>query len=264
MKKILKIILLVILLIGTVYLLVSANNMAGDQRLNSPTIELNVQDGISLLTEQELLNELYTHHLFSEQIKKSDFNPFAVESYLENMNEVLTADVFVGLGNDWNIDVTTRRPIARIVVKGMKSFYIDSNYDLMKLSPYSKPRILMFTGMDDFYNPEMAFEKIINNDSLKTKLMLDQIYHISKYVCSDAFYNAQIVQVHYDKKEGFILIPKVGDQRIIFGAAKTVEEVNDKFQKLTTFYGEVVPYEGWNKYKSINLKFKDQIVAKKK
>lgn len=255
---------MIVFLAGTIFLLVSANKIVGEQSLKVPTIDMNVQDGISLLTEQELLNELYAKHLFSENIKKSEFDPFAVEDYIRNMNEVLTADVFIGLGNDWSIEVTTRRPVARIVVKGMKNFYVDSNYDLMKLSPYAKPRILTFTGLDAFFQPEMTFDKIINNDSLKTKLKLDQIYHISKYVCSDAFYNAQIVQVHYDNKEGFILIPKVGSQRIIFGTAKTAEEVNDKFQKLTTFYGEVVPYEGWNKYKSINLKFKDQIVAKKK
>src|SRR5690554_2439196 len=134
----------------------------------------------------------------------------------------------------------------------------------MRLSPYAKPKILAFTGLEQLISVEMGYDEIINNDSLKTKSKMDQIYRISNYVCNDAFYDAQIVQVHYTKNDGFVLIPRVGDNKIIFGSANSDEMVSNKFEKLTTFYDEVIPYEGWDKYESINLKFKGQIVAKKK
>src|SRR5690554_7700331 len=72
----------------------------------------------------------------------------------------------------------------------------------MRLSPYAKPKILAFTGLEQLISVEMGYDEIINNDSLKTKSKMDQIYRISNYVCNDAFYNAQIVQVHYTKKDG--------------------------------------------------------------
>jgi len=264
MKKILKIALLTVIFGGTVFLLVAANQKMGEQRMEGPVIDLTVKDGIVLLTEKELLNELYTLRLFQDSILKTDLKITEIEEYIEGMNEVLTADVYMKLDNKWHIDVKTRRPIARVIANGIDDFYIDNEYHLMRLSPYAKPKILAFTGLEQLISVEMGYDEIINNDSLKTKLKMDQIYRISSYVCNDVFYNAQIVQVHYTKSDGFVLIPRVGDHRIVFGAAESDEMVRDKFKKLTTFYDEVIPYEGWSKYESINLKFKDQIVAKKK
>lgn len=264
MIKFLKIALLVFIFGGTVFLLIAANQKIAEQRLESPVIELNVQDGITLLTAEELLNELRVLQLFRDSLPKSELKIDEIERYLEGMNEVLKADVYMQLDNKWHIDVKTRRPIARVMANHLADFYIDNDYQLMKLSPYAKPKILAFTGLEQLISSKMGYDEIINNDSLKTICKMDQIYRISKYVCNDAFYNAQIVQVHYTKEDGFVMIPRVGEHRIIFGAAESDEMVADKFKKLTTFYDEVIPYEGWSKYESINLKFKDQIVAKKK
>jgi cell division protein FtsQ len=264
MKRFLKIALLVIIFGGTILLLIAANQKVCEQHMEKPLIELTVQDGIALLTENELLRELYALNLFQDSMKKSDLKITEIETYIEGMNEVLSADVYMELDQKWHINVHTRRPIARVIANDIDDFYIDNDYELMRLSPYAKPKILAFTGLEQLISVEMGYDEIINNDSLKTKLKMDQIYRISSYVCNDAFYNAQIVQVHYTKTDGFVLIPRVGDHRIVFGAAESNEMVEDKFQKLTTFYDEVIPYEGWSKYESINLKFKDQIVAKKK
>jgi len=46
--------------------------------------------------------------------------------------------------------------------------------------------------------------------------------------------------------------------------AKSDKEVETKFKKLKVFYKEVIPYEGWDKYQSIDLRFDKQIVGKKK
>jgi cell division protein FtsQ len=93
---------------------------------------------------------------------------------------------------------------------------------------------------------------------------LDDIYRISSYVCNDAFLSAQIGQINLEKNGDFVLVPQVGGQKIIFGSARTNEDVAEKFKKLTIFYKEGLPYEGWDKYEVINLKYDKQIVCKKK
>ena len=75
--------------------------------------------------------------------------------------------------------------------------------------------------------------------------------------------NAQIGQIHREKNGDFVLIPQVGSHTIIFGSAFSDREVEEKFKKLKVFYEEGLPYEGWNKYDIINLKYKKQIVCKK-
>jgi cell division protein FtsQ len=69
-------------------------------------------------------------------------------------------------------------------------------------------------------------------------------------------------QIHLKKDGDFVLIPLVGGQKIIFGTAHTDEEVREKFKKLKIFYKEAIPYEGWDKYAEINLKYDRQIVCK--
>ncbi|MFN6085466.1 MAG: hypothetical protein ACK476_11145, partial [Fluviicola sp.] len=70
--------------------------------------------------------------------------------------------------------------------------------------------------------------------------------------------------VHRNQWGDFILIPQVGGHEIVFGTANSDRDVKEKFEKLKTFYKEGIPYEGWNKYSSINLKYKNQIVGKKR
>jgi cell division protein FtsQ len=125
-------------------------------------------------------------------------------------------------------------------------------------------RVVVVTGfVNDRKNSE-SVERIINNDTLISIRNLDDIYRISSYVCNDAFLNAQIGQINLEKNGDFVLVPQVGGQKIIFGTARTKEEVAEKFKKLIIFYNEGLPFEGWDKYEVINLKYSKQIVCRKK
>ena len=57
-----------------------------------------------------------------------------------------------------------------------------------------------------------------------------------------------------------MVYPQVGNHEIIFGS----DRLEEKLDVLRTFYGKGMNEEAWNKYKSINLKYKDQIVCTKK
>ena len=263
MKKVIRIIFWCLFGISTVLLLSFSSDFQRKQIMSQPTIYLEIQDGIALMTEEELLQKLKTANLYHNKIKKEDLDISAIENFIANLNEVEKVEVFSELGEKWFIKTTIKRPVARILKNNGNGFYIDSNGKLMKLTPGVKPRILTFTGVENIKDSDLNYSKLINNDSLITKNRLSDIYRISSYVCNDAFYDAQIVQVHFTNEDGFILIPRVGKHEIIFGMANSDEVVARKFKQLTTFYEEVIPYEGWDKYKSINLKFDNQIVAKK-
>jgi cell division protein FtsQ len=106
-------------------------------------------------------------------------------------------------------------------------------------------------------------QMIINNESLKSIRVIDDIYRISNYVCNDPFLQSLIGQVYYNENHDFILIPVLGDHEIVFGKANSKKQVREKFQKLKVFYEEAIPYEGWKKYSEISLKYEGQIVCRK-
>lgn len=257
-------IFLTLLAVGVIVMLVLALQKEKQLTLNEPLIELEIQDGMALLTKEELLSHLKFVRLYQENMKVEDLDVEAVEKFVSDLNEVEYAEVYKLIGKNWHIRAKIRRPIARIIPDQQDGFYMDNRGMLMALTPSYNAHVVTFTGLSDINTRALLHADVINNDSLITNTKLGDIYRISNYVCSSAFYNSQIVQIHYLPSEGFVLVPRVGNHEIIFGRAKSEKMVVAKFDKLTTFYEEVIPFEGWDKYSSINLKFEKQIVAKKK
>ena len=72
-----------------------------------------------------------------------------------------------------------------------------------------------------------------------------------------------IGQIYLEKNGDFILVPLIGDQKIVFGSAYSEKEVEEKFEKLRIFYEEGMPNVGWNAYSEISVKYEGQIVCKK-
>ena len=60
-----------------------------------------------------------------------------------------------------------------------------------------------------------------------------------------------------------ILAPKVGYQIILLGRYDP-ERIERKLKRLKTFYREGLPYKGWREYRSFDLRYEDQVVAKKR
>ncbi len=80
---------------------------------------------------------------------------------------------------------------------------------------------------------------------------------------NDKFWSSEIVQiVAHEAADGDLkleLIPRSGDHTIIFGGPYDIEK---RLDNIKTFYREVLPNEGWDKFKSINVEYKNQIVCK--
>jgi cell division protein FtsQ len=81
---------------------------------------------------------------------------------------------------------------------------------------------------------------------------------LSQYIDKNDFLKAQIEQIYLNDEKEFELIPKIGNNTILFG---DTEDMKEKFEKLIVFYRKGLNTIGWNKYKFINLKFKNQIVC---
>lgn len=264
MKRWMKIAFWIILIIGVSVTLGLTKSTQASKLLLSPEILIHVESEYSFLTEDELLSRLKSDgYLYDNQLMEQlDVNK--VEQYISKMPEVKKVNVFTNIGNSWSIELSLRKPIARIFNKNGESFYMDKEGKSLPISPSHSARLIVFSGeiVDDLNSPSV--DQIINNDSLKSILFLDDVYRFSNYVCNDPFLQALIGQVYVQKDGQMVLIPLVGDQLIEFGKADTEKGIAEKFSKLKVFYKEAVPYEGWEKYKSISLKYNNQIVCTKR
>lgn len=264
MKKWLQIVIWVLVLLGVGTVFFFAFREDGNKKLKAPDISIHVEGESAFLTENELLDRLKIRNLFNKEMAVGQLKAHTIERNIAAMAEVKSVQVYKHIGNKWEIQLELRKPIARIFALNGQSYYLDQDGFMMYRSALHTARVLVFSGaIRDVYNPRLHCD-FINNGTLKSSQKINQIYHISNYVCNDPFLHKLIGQIHLQKNGDFVLIPLVGDQQIIFGAAPNPEQVQDKFERLKLFYKEALPHEGWNKYKEISVKYEGQIVCRKR
>ncbi len=226
-----------------------------------PDIRFIESDKMPFLTKNEILQRLRFRNLIDENREFRETDIGTIEEYLAEMPEIRSVDVFTYVDGTWRIDLELRKPIARIFNRSGSTCYLDSDGTLMPWSPNYTAFVPAVSGNIDETDLGKNVAGIINNDSLKTLEILDDLYAISTYVCSDEFLSAQITQIYINRFREFELIPRVGDQRILFGDA---DYVNGKFKKLEYFYAEGMSRAGWENYDTINLMFENQVVCSKR
>ncbi|MCD6332573.1 MAG: cell division protein FtsQ/DivIB, partial [Bacteroidales bacterium] len=158
------------------------------------------------------------------------------------IDEIRDATVFSTPDGMLHIRIRQRDPRVRIMGP-TRSFYLDENGQVLRLSDKYSARVLVVTGTDD------------------EDFAQHQLFALSEYIRSDPFLKSLIEEVHVFKDQTIEIIPRVGGQRIFFGRP---DGYAWKLTKLRAFYEQGLPAVGWNRYESIDLRFSNQVVARKK
>jgi len=154
---------------------------------------------------------------------------------------VKKSEVYNSLSGKLVVEIQQRNPIVRIL-KG-NGYYIDTEGKKMPLSSKFTSRVLVVSG------------------AVNDQLIKEELFELVKFITNDEFWKSQITQIHVNRNKEYVLIPRVGDHKIELGS---IENYQRKFQKLSALYTEGFSKTGWNKYKNINLKYKNQVVCTKK
>lgn len=176
-----------------------------------------------------------------------------IEKRLQANPYIAFAKVFVDMDGTLHIDVSQRKPILRIINDVGQDFYIDNKGLKMPISSNFTADVLVATGdIKEFFRNHV--------DTLRSQLAQD-LYKTALYIQKDTLWNAQIEQIYVDDKGDIELVPRVGNQRIILGSADSLDK---KMNNLLLFYKKAMPEVGWDTYKSINVKYTNQIVCVKR
>ena len=181
----------------------------------------------------------------------SSFNLALIENTLKKDQWIKNAELFFDNNAVLRVDVVEREPVARIFTKTGSSFYLDSSLAVLPLSDKTSARVPVFSNFSPHENGLTKSDSVLLND----------IKNISSYILNDPFWMAQVDQVDITPEKTFEMIPKIGNQVILFGNADNYRE---KFDNLLTFYKQVATKVGWNTYSKINVQYKGQVVAVKR
>jgi len=175
-----------------------------------------------------------------------------LEKRVEKIAFVKKAEVSLDLSGNLHINVKLVKPVARLVAGGSDyDRYIGSDGEVLPTSEKYASKVITIDGPG---SRKMAYTGFLSDSCCRANLDL------LKMIQEDKFWNAQITHLYIDEKQQITMYTQVGGQEIEFGPATDIEI---KFEKLMAFYEKVVPAKGWNTYRKVSVKFKNQIICQK-
>ena len=182
----------------------------------------------------------------------NEINIHKLENALKANPFIEFAKVYADMTGIIYVQIRQREPVIRVVNMANLHFYIDANGNKIPLSDNYTAKVLVASGfIEEDFNGRV--------DTLKTQMARD-LYRTALYIKGDTLWDNQIEQLFVDLKGDIEMVPRVGSQKIILGSADSLQT---KFKNLLVFYKKAIPKVGWDTYKTINLKYANQIVCEK-
>ena len=264
-KKILFVTAWTFMVLGLLVVLGFANKEQDSLQCKSLDVKVNQDDDVYFLNKMDIEQLIKERGDSIVGQPKRSINIPAIEKALNSHQDISKAQVYMTIDGELKVTVKQRKPILRIINSNDESYYLDEEGKLMPLSEKYTARVIIANGnIKELYATHYMYsmEDIAKDSLMKANSLLDELYAMATYINADKFWKDQVQQIYVNSDRDMELVPLVGDQKIIFGDTTAMDE---KFKKLMTFYTQGLNTTGWwDKYSTINLKFKNQIVCTKK
>ncbi len=200
------------------------------------------QQFISTNTIAALINESSIKGRLQGEIDLRD-----IEKKINQNLWVAKSEVYFSDKNTLKINVTQRVPLYRLFTTAGISYFVDAENKVLPLSSETITKLPVFTN----------YTHKINGTAVDSALLAPMQYLASK-IKGDEFWMAQIQQIDIVNENQFEIIPTIGNHVVLFGDTFNTAS---KLNKLKKYYGKVASVIGFDKYKYLNVKFKDQVIG---
>jgi cell division protein FtsQ len=234
-----------------VFLFIISWKAKEEKKCTNIDVELVGENTVALFMDEKDILEFIHEKGIRPGMPIGTVNLNELEKSLQSIKWINHAELFLDNQQSLQIKIEQRSPIARVFTASGASFYIDKEGRRLPLKQLTVLRLPVFTGFPSDQ------EKMSSPDSL----LLDDVLHFTKAIQKDSFFMAQIAQINIEPNGDFEMVPSLGDHIVLMGAAENVE---DKLNRLYSFYKQVWVNSGINAYQVLDCRFDHQIVALKK
>ncbi|WP_372792536.1 cell division protein FtsQ/DivIB [Lutibacter sp.] len=205
-------------------------------------IMIEFEEGNNLFMNDQIVNKLLIQN--GRTVKnqaKSVIDLHLLEANVLSHPMVEDVAVFLTVDGLLKAKIKQRTPIAR-VLSNTKSYYIDKQAKVMPLSENHSARVLLVSGDIKEAN-------------------IPEIHILVTTILKDEFLKMQLTSIQKMPNNEYVLNTRVGDQKIFIGK---IEDLNQKFKNLESFFKKTMTDKTIDNYISINLKYSNQVVCTKK
>jgi cell division protein FtsQ len=239
LKKILKYIFFPILLVGIGFLYGFSNQRNSQQIITKSVVKFQSKEPY-FLSEQIVNKLLIQNNATVKKQAKSVIDLYKLEEQVLENPYVEKVSLFITIDGKLNTFIKQREPIARIL-SGNSSYYVDSQGVKVPISENFSARVPVISG--------------ISNENEVSKLMV-----LLNKLVNDDFLSKEIIGIEFKDQNEYIFTVRSGNYRINFGDLTDIEK---KTKKLKAFYSKVFLDSTIHKYKTINIKYHNQVVGEK-
>jgi cell division protein FtsQ len=227
-------------LLGCLGFLYSFTSIRNQQKKVSEII-VEFEDGDNNFLTHAMVHKLLTQNNETVQNQaKSVIDLYNLENNVSKNPYVEKAAVFLTVQGVLKSVIKQRTPVARVVNKN-DSYYIDKQGVKVPLSDNYSARVLLVSGVND------------QKDVSEILPLIDKIL-------KDDFLRKEVVGIEKSDANEYQFSVRSGNYKIDFG---NLTEVDVKFKKLKAFYNKTFEDETIQIYKTINVKYHNQVVCTK-
>ena len=189
-------------------------------------------------------------------------NTLAIQQSLLSHTYVSSAAVYKTISGDVCVELSQRRPMLRFMTNSGRSSYLTNDGWLVPTQLQYSVDVPIVTG--DLKLPSDGEcvlprdKKNIEKKSNKNYEFLHKLINFVGFLESDSDLRKMFVQINVTADNELELIPRVGNHVVLLG---TIDGYRAKLDKLSRFYTDGLAFDGWNRYKVINLKYKNQVIC---
>lgn len=240
-KKILKFLIVAVIVSYTLFALIIIPLDKKSGICQGVLIDIDDND-LGIISRDEVIEKLKKEGLDPSGKNLNDFNCFDIENFIDNISLVEKCQVYKSIKGYAVIDIDCRIPIIKVYDIKNNTYHIDDKGTIVH-------------GIDKpLYMP-------IANGHINDSIATNDVIAIARIINKDDFWNSQIEQIYFDDKNHITMIPRVGNHIIEFGEAENIEE---KLDKLYTFYKKGMNEIGWNKYSKLNIEYGNKVICTQK
>ncbi len=229
---------------------------------NKVDISISDEDMNKFLKKDDITKVLDKYKIKMIGAPIDSINTLLAEELINNSHAVRSTAAYTTIDGRLNIKVEQRKPILRVTNQKLQNYYLDETGQLIPmLKPYAAYTLIANGYISEPF--DVTIERNIFPSKKDTFIMpniIYDLYYVANFINKDDFWQSQIEQIYVNKKGEMELVPRVGSHNIVLGNSNDLEI---KFRKLKAMY-RVFNDIGWNQYKTINLKFKDQVICTKR
>ncbi len=222
-------------------------------------IRINRPANQGFLDAQSIENEVIkvTDSLIGKQVKQLKLD--RIKTHIHTNPWIAKSNVSTGIDGVFRIQLYERVALLRAYNSKDYTVYIDENGTIFPTSPHFTPRVLIASGYINF--PKLSKKGTAHlSDSLYINTKLTEIHTLAKTLQRNEFLEALVDQIYVNSLGEYELSPKLGRATVIIGS---LENLDEKLANMQLYYEKSAHDTEMLNYRSINLKFRNQIVCTK-